>query len=64
MLKICAKNLRIKPKCSIVEGGGQGPAFRTSSSAPVRANVSQKMFPDLSTVGNINKHRQETMFPQ
>ena len=30
----------------------------------VRDNVSQKMFPSLPTVGNITKHRQETMFPQ
>ena len=27
------------------------------------ANVSQQMFPSLPTVGNITKHRQETMFP-
>ena len=30
----------------------------------VRANVSQKMFPSLLTLGNMTKHRQETMFPQ
>ena len=30
----------------------------------MRANVSQKMFPSLPTVGNMTKHRQETMFPQ
>ena len=30
----------------------------------VRANVPQKMFPNLPTVGNMTKHRQETMFPQ
>ena len=30
----------------------------------VRANVSQKMFPSLPTVGNMTKHRQETMFLQ
>ena len=29
----------------------------------VQANVSQKMFPSLPTVGNMTKHRQETMFP-
>ena len=29
----------------------------------VRANVSQKMLPSLPTVGNMKKHRQETMFP-
>ena len=29
----------------------------------VRANVSQKMFPSLPTLGNMTKHRQETMFP-
>ena len=30
----------------------------------MRANVSQKMFPSLSTVGNMTKYRQETMFLQ
>ena len=30
----------------------------------VRDNVSQKMFLSLPTVGNVTKHRQETMFPQ
>ena len=30
----------------------------------VRANVSQKMFPSLLTVGNMTKHRHEKMFPQ
>ena len=30
----------------------------------MRANVSQKMFPSLSTLGNMSKHRQETMFLQ
>ena len=30
----------------------------------VRTNVSQKMFPSLPTVGNMTKHRQETMLPQ
>ena len=30
----------------------------------VRANVPQKMFSNLPTVGNMKKHRQETMFPQ
>ena len=30
----------------------------------VRANISQQMFPSLPTVGNMTKHRQETMFPQ
>ena len=29
----------------------------------VRANVSQQMFPSLPTVGNMTKHRQETVFP-
>ena len=30
----------------------------------VRVNVSQKIFPSLPTLGNMTKHRQETMFPQ
>ena len=30
----------------------------------MRANVSQKMFPSLPTVGNMAKHQQKTMFPQ
>ena len=30
----------------------------------MRANVSQKMFPSLPTLGNITKHRQGTMFLQ